>query len=177
MRILILLLVVTLFPLNASAEPISKAGAMNYYNKCVSNQDPNMGAETQKLLCACTAVQMQKNMTTQDVQAMSKQDQSGRLATNKMLVDVYAPCMQHPAKELYHQNCISNPETQKIAQNPAKTCTCMSTKIANYLSSRGPDVFRKILTDSPNVTDPMSALANDATFQQFTQSQLMSCLK
>lgn len=177
MKKFLVILVLLTFPTFALAEPISKAGARNYYENCASKQDPNMSADTQKLLCACTAVQMHKKMTTKDVEDMAQQNQKGRLATNKMILEVYAPCMKHPAGELYYKNCIGNPQTVNITKNPEKTCQCMSSKIANYLSTRGVDVFTKILNENPNATDPMAALANDKTFQSFAQSQLMSCLQ
>ena len=135
-----------------------------------------MSVETQKLLCACTAVKMHQNMQVEDIQEMSLQNEIGREATNKMIVNAYAPCMQHPAKELYYQNCISDPQTQTLTKNPEKTCQCMSGNIANYLSTRGVDIFESILTRNPNINDPMAALADDPQFQKFTRTQLMGCL-
>ncbi|MEM7618372.1 MAG: hypothetical protein AAF244_03200 [Pseudomonadota bacterium] len=176
MKKLLVVLILLTTPTFALAEPISKAGARNYYENCAAKQDPNMSANTQKLLCACTAVQMHQKMTTQDVEAMTIQDARGRAATNKMILEVYAPCMKHPAGELSYKNCLGNPQTASITENPEKTCQCMSSKIANYLSTRGVDVFTKILNDNPNATDPMAALANDPNFQSFAQAQLVSCL-
>lgn len=177
MRILLLLLTIILFPNLAIAEPITKAQAKAYYQNCSSKPSPNMSVETQKLLCACTAVQMHKKMQVEDVQEMSLQNSVGRAATNKMIINAYAPCMQHPAKELYYQNCISDPQTQTLTQNPQKACECMSSNIAKYLSTRGVDVFRSILSRSPNITDPMAALASDPQFQKYTRDELMGCLK
>ena len=174
-KILIALLLITI-PSVVMAEPITKLTARNYYDNCKNKSDPNITPITQKLLCACTAVQLFKNMSVGDVDSMALQNQAGRLALNKMIIDVYAPCMKHPAKELYYQNCITNPETQNLTKNPEKTCSCMSSNIASYLSTRGVDVFQKILRENPNITDPMAALSNDKTFQKFTQTQLMGCL-
>ncbi len=172
----ILFLFVAFAPIAAEAEPVDKAQARAYYDNCLKNQSPNMSVDTQKLLCACTAVQMHKTMQVEDVRDMALQNEVGREATNKMIVSVYAPCMQHPAKELYYQNCISDPKTQTLTKNPQKTCECMSGNIAQYLSTRGVDIFQSILTRSPNITDPMAALAEDPQFEQYTRTQLMGCL-
>jgi len=161
----------------AMAEAISKQDARAYYKNCKTKADPIMSAETQKLLCACTAVQMHEKMEKEDIADMKLQNKLGREATNKMLINTYAPCMQYPAKELYFQNCISDPQTQAVTKNPQKTCTCLSDRVAQYLSTRGVEVFRSILSRNPNITDPMSALANDDQFKNFTQTQLASCLK
>ncbi len=159
------------------AEPVTKAQAKAYYQNCSSKPSPNMSVETQKLLCACTAVQMHKTMQVEDVQEMSLQNEVGREATNKMIVNAYAPCMQHPAKELYYQNCISDPQTQTLTKNPQQACECMSSNIAQYLSTRGVEVFKSILTRNPNIVDPMAALAEDPQFQNYTRNELMGCLK
>ncbi len=177
MKILLLLLTILLTPNLATAEPVSKAQAKAYYQNCSSKPSPNMSVETQKLLCACTAVQMHKNMQVEDVQEMALQNEIGREATNKMIVRAYAPCMQYPAKELYYQNCISDPQTQTLTENPQEACACMSERIATYLSTRGVDVFKSILTRSPNIVDPMAALAEDAQFKNYTRNELMGCLK
>ena len=75
---------------------------------------------------------------------MAQQDQAGRNATNKMIINVYAPCMGYPAKDHYYNNCITNPQTQSLTKNPQALCECMSSQVANYLEQNGSQVFREI---------------------------------
>ncbi|MEM6812315.1 MAG: hypothetical protein AAF549_07590 [Pseudomonadota bacterium] len=160
-----------------AATSITKTGAKAYYENCKSRPDPNMSANTQDHLCACTAAQMMKNMKVEEVQAMSLQNEQGRAATNKMIVEVYAPCMNHPAKELYLKNCLENPQTSSIAKDVNATCECMSDRVAQYLKEDGPKVFEGILSRNPNIADPMAALSEDPAFTAFAQKQVVSCIQ
>lgn len=177
MRYLLALTVLLAMAVPAYATQITEDGARAFYNSCKNKPDPNMSGKTQDELCACSAAHMFKYMTVEDVKAMSQQNEAGRIATNKMIVNVYAPCMKFPAKELYYKNCISNPQTATmVKKDPEAVCQCMSTKVADYLSEDGPDVFSQILMRNPTITDPMAALSEDKEFQSFAQKQLFSCL-
>jgi hypothetical protein len=171
------LLLLFLFPASVQAQtPVNDQMAIAYYENCKSKPSPNMNAETQKQLCGCTAKNMKYNMSVEDVQAMGQDNSNARLAFNKMMTEVYAPCMDAPAKELYYKNCVNNPQTAALAKNPQVACNCMSTEVATYLAEEGPAIFRDILARNPRIMDPMAALADDPKFQQFAQQKLLACL-
>jgi len=174
MRYLFILVLALLIPPSAQAQNVSKSVANSYYNNCLAQEGP-VSAQTQELLCACTAAQMQQSMTVEDIKAMNQNNQTGRNALNKMLINVYAPCMEYPAKEHYMNVCLSNPDTQRLSNNPQALCNCMSTEVANYLKANARTVFEEILDRNPNVTDPMQALTNDPQFTQFAQAKLIGC--
>lgn len=172
-----LLLIFISFPSQAQT-PVSKDAANKYFAECVAGQSyGQLSPNAQNMLCACTAARMTQYMSIEDMQAMASQDTAiARPAFNKMMVDIYAPCMEMPAQEYHYNACISDPKTASYG-NPQKICECMSWEVANYMKSSGQQVFRDILARNPMITDPMGALADDPAFQQFAQSKLMSCLK
>ncbi len=158
--------------------PISKEAANNYFNQCVGGQSHGqLSPNAQNMLCACTAARMTQFLNVEDMQAMASQDTTiARPAFNKMMIDVYAPCMEMPTQEYHYNACISDPKTASYG-DPQKICECMSWEVANYMKSNGQQVFRDILARNHMVTDPMAALTEDPSFQQFAQSKLLSCLK
>ncbi len=172
----LLLLFIVFTPFTAQATSISKDMANSYYSNCVSKDAPGISTKSKEFMCACTAAKMMDNMSVEDVQAMAQQNQAGRNATNKMLIDVYAPCIEFPAYDYYYNNCITDPKTQTMTSNPQRTCSCLADQVAGYLQQNGQSVFRDILMRSPNLTDPMSALANDSRFRQFAQTKLVGCV-
>lgn len=162
---------------NSMADPISKEMADQYYQNCITAQSgQQISKETQDLLCACTASKMMDEMTTNDIQAMNAQDESARLAMNHMIVNVYAPCMEYPAKDHYYNTCISNPQTKTITNNPESMCNCVSNKVARYLGQNGKKVFGDILNRDPNIIDPMAALESDTEFQSYVGKQALTCI-
>lgn len=160
----------------AHATPISKDAANAYYENCNAQQADGLSNKSKEYLCACTAAKMMERMTVEDIKAMSEQSEAGRKAMNYMIVKVYAPCMNYPAKDHYYNTCLSNPKTQALSRNPQALCNCMSGKVADYLGANGSEIFADILSRNPNVVDPMVALTEDSKFQNYTQSQLLSCV-
>ena len=99
-----------------------------------------------------------------------------RQALNYMLVNVYAPCMEFPAKDHYFNTCYSDPKTKSLGKDTAKICSCMSEKVAAHLSQNGKELFKDILARNPNIVDPMSALESDPQFQNYVGKQALSCV-
>lgn len=155
---------------------ITKDGANAYYQNCLSQPSQGITDKSKEYLCACTAAKMMERMDVEDVKAMALQNEEGRKALNYMLVKVYAPCMNYPAKDHYYNNCMTNPQTKTLSKNPHGLCKCMSDEVAQYLGNEGPQIFEGILKRDPNITDPMIALTNDKQFQSFAQSKLLGCV-
>ena len=160
----------------ALATPISKTTANQYYQNCKEQRDPQFSTQVQDMFCACTAAQLVSSFTMEDMQSISRQDQIGRNATNKMIVEVYSPCIKYPAKQYHYNSCISNPQT-KILGNPQALCECSAERVAAHLQNDAKSMFRNLLSRNPNITDPMQALYNDRQFQKFAQQQIMGCVR
>ena len=160
----------------AHATAITKETANQYYLNCKAKPDPRFSEQAQDMFCGCTATKLMSDFTLEDMQSIGKQDQSGRDATNKMIVNIYAPCIQYPAKEYHYQSCISNPKTS-ILGDAQKLCSCASEQIAVHLQSNAKLMFQTILRTNPNITDPMQALYDDPRFQSFAKQKLMGCIR
>lgn len=172
---ILLAFVVCLNPAHA-ATPISIEQANAYFEACKAQQDPRFSPKTQEIFCACTASKYMETLTVEDVVAMGEQNQNGRNATNKMIVQVYAPCMQYPTRDYHYQSCISDGKA-RILGNPQKVCACAADNVANHLEANGQKLFSDILRTNPNIVDPMQALYDDAQFQSYAKSKLMGCIR
>ena len=158
-----------------AATPISKDQANAYYEACKKSPDPRFSAEVQDLFCACTASHYMTALTVEDVKTMGQQNQSGRNAMNKMILDVYAPCIQYPTRAYHYDACITDPKA-KILGDPTKLCSCAADSVASHLEKNARIMFQDILRKNPNIGDPMQTLYDDAGFQSYAKSQLMSCV-
>ena len=156
--------------------PVSKEIANNYFENCKSQSDPRFSPASQEMFCACTAAQMVENFTIEDMQASGRQDEIGRAATNKLIVNVYAPCIQYPAREYHYNTCVQNPKTKILGSNVEQICSCTSGQVAGYLAQNAQSLFKEILANNPTIADPMQALYDDAGFQKTVQGHLMSCI-
>lgn len=163
------------FSLTAQATPVDRDTANKYYENCAAQSDPRFSEDTQKLFCACTAVKLMENYTIEDMQATARQDASARDATNKMITEVYAPCIRYPAKEYHFQTCATDPKT-KLLGNPQKLCACSADRVAEHLQENAQNMLAAILRKNPNIMDPMQALYDDPSFQRVIQSKVTGCI-
>lgn len=185
MRFIALLSLFLLVPLAAQAgtgtfTPVSKETANAYYQNCVSQRSAqSFSTQAQGMMCACTAARLTQFFTMEDMATMTNNKaapEAQRGAFNKMMVNIYAPCMEEPTREYHYNACISNPQTAQYG-DPATICRCMSDQVATHMRVYGPRVFQDLIARNPNITDPMSELTNDPSFQTFAQSKLLGCLR
>ncbi len=175
-RFAVMVVLVMLGASHADARtPVSKQMANQYYQTCSSKPVPGMSAQSHQLMCACTASKMMESFSVEDIQAMAKKDDNARFVFNRMLIDVYAPCIEYPAREHYYNTCVNNPETAKFREVPQQLCTCLANEMGEYLKKNAQEVFKGILARNPTAEDPMVALTSDPEFQLFAQRRLVAC--
>lgn len=178
----LLLAFVVFFSLPALAQTtVTKEQANTYFASCVENAaqtEQRFSKQSQEMFCACTAARLTQYFTMDDMRLMtSKTDPNARVALNKMIVNIYAPCMEEPTREYHYATCVSNPQVARLGQSPETLCRCAADQIAAHLATNGARQFQEILNRDPNIVDPMQALYDDPKFQSFAQTKLLGCLK
>lgn len=163
----------------ASAQTlVPKETANQYFANCVSAPSSGiMSQQGQQMLCACTAARLTQFFSMEDMQAMMGTDPAlARPAYNRMIVNVYAPCMDVPTREYHYKACMENPNTAKLGRHPEGLCSCAADALAQHMKFHGSEIFSKILSRDPNITDPAAALFDDPEFQTLAQQKTIGCL-
>lgn len=181
MKLLALLVIALLVPFTANAQtPVSTETANTYFSNCVAQKSQqSFSPEAQEMLCACTAARMAQFFSMEDMATMTNpqsEPAAQRGAFNKMLINIYAPCMEEPTREFHYNACMTNPQTAQYG-DPATICRCMADAVAAHIQVHGPSIFEDLVARNPNITDPMTALTEDPSFQTFAQSKLLGCLR
>lgn len=153
--------------------PVSNEMAQNYLNSCVQQPSQTMDKQTLTQFCQCTAANIQKNISFEEIQAQSKNDQAARNALNKIVTQVYAPCIQYPVGALVAKQCAANPQTSK---NPA-LCTCSSTQLAAYTQREAPQQLAALFAQNPNITDPSTAFMSTPQYAAAEKYIAETCSK
>jgi hypothetical protein len=177
MKQIFLALLLILPSLAFAQTPVSKETANGYFTNCVK-QPPSQqfSAESQNMFCACTAARLTQYFTMEDWTAMvDNKSPNQRPAFNKMMVNIYAPCMETPSYEHYYNTCLANPETKKYGDSH-KICTCLARAMASHMKVNGPNVLEQAIRRDPNIADPMTAITDDPSFTTFAQQNLVSCV-
>jgi hypothetical protein len=168
-----------LTPAVARATPISKATANAYYSNCMKQADPRLSPQNQQALCACTSSQMMQSLTMEDMQAMGQKTAAGNAALNKMLINVYAPCITYPVQDLLNSQCMSDPKVKAIgsAMNMGRLCGCMSKRTGDWYAVQGRALMAQILAQNPNVVDIITPVMQSKQFNDQAYANLRACLK
>lgn len=167
-----LVLALTVSPASAQT-PVTSEMALQYANNCVNQPQVTMDAATITQFCHCTAAQIQKFITIEDIRAQSGNDQAARNALNKTVTHVYAPCISHPVRALVVKRCANVPQT---ANNPA-LCNCSADGLANYTQMEAPKQLLSLFAQNPNITDPSTAFMSTPQFQAAEKQIAETCSK
>lgn len=163
-------------PTRAEGTAVTKELADTYYQNCMGKPNPILSDKTKDMLCTCTAARMMKSLTVEEMRTMTQNDEAGRLALNKMLIEVYTPCMEFPIRDLVYDNCVKNKSNVPNFKNFEGLCGCMASETAEYVAEEGPQTIRNALKDNPFITDPMGPLMSSPEFQKASQDFTMSCM-
>lgn len=162
-----------------AAMPVGKDMANSYYANCLDKRDERMTEDSQKAMCACTAAKMMESMTVEDMTVMSSDTPDSRLMLNKMLIEVYAPCMSFPVQDLVETQCLNDEKVATIGfrQTKKSLCHCMAEKTGQWFTTRGKYLMFELLQKNPNITDPISPVMESKSFKEESYSNLRACLK
>lgn len=155
--------------------PISNEQANSYYDNCLMQKSGSFTPQGQQMLCACTAAQMQKVLSVEDIQTMSTNTPEGQSLRDKMTLYVYAPCMKYPTHDLIYTRCMGDAQIKAAVPNPDALCKCMGDGMASFIEQRGPEQLMTALRQNPGDLDPLGTLMNSDAFTQQSQTVMQSC--
>ncbi len=156
--------------------PVTKEMANQYFKNCMAKEDPRITRQAQEELCACTSAKMTETLSVQDIQRMSGNDQAARNALNKMLVEVYGPCMAAPTRDLILNNCLQNKELANLTNDAEALCGCIAEETAVYLEENAPEIISREISRSPNLTDPNAVLMASKEVESKIKQKTLSCM-
>lgn len=163
-------------PAHAQGTPVSKPMADKFYQNCMAQPNAILSDKTKDMLCTCTTARMMKQLTVEDMRTMTQNDQAGRLALNKMLIEVYTPCMEFPVRDLIYDNCMKSKSQMGEVKNLEGLCGCMSSSTAEFVAKEGPQAIQNALKSDPFISDPLGPLMSSPEFQKASQEFTMACL-
>lgn len=174
MRILLLLylFMIVTAQLALAQTRISDEGKQAYFRNCLQQTDERISEQTHAIFCQCTAHFMQQNMSVEEIQTMSTQTQDARNILNKVVIQVYAPCMEFPVRDLIYNEC--RKEKDQVSND---ICTCLADEMASYTAQTAQERLTTVLQTTPNITDPMDPIINSDAFHEKEKMVAMECIQ
>jgi len=163
--------------LPAQATVISRDEANEFYASCMSKRAKDVKVEMMNTLCACTSARLMQSMTSEELLAMQGKTGEGRLAMDKMLMKVYAPCSEIVAIELINYDCVHNEKLRELNEgfDVPEVCACAAGQTAQWYKGKSKTLMADILKSNPTVTDPVPALMAHPLMKNRVLNNLVSC--
>ncbi len=153
--------------------PVTKEQAQIFYEACQQNRDERMTKETQDIFCQCSSMGYKEHMTQEDLEQLAHgKGDAPRYVLNKILIEIYPPCMEFPIRDLVFQKCIQNE-----FQVGEKICSCMASKMASYMSERAQGELQEILKNDPTAYDPLDSITTSESYRQKEKRVVLECIQ
>lgn len=141
------------------------------YKSCVESEHPVLKKKELEMFCGCTASNMTKVFNTRQMKAMSEDTEEGQYQRNRMLLNVYAPCIEYPTRAMLLDNCLK----QERLRNPTKTCGCIADGMGEYMRENAPKAIEQAIKRDKTDIDPLRFMLNSPAYRQYERSLAMSC--
>lgn len=156
--------------------------AKRYNENCAKKKSDIVKGDDLRMLCACTASKMQERMTIAQIKAMMEDTPEGQVQRNRMVIDVYAPCMEYPSRALLMSQCNAYNENLKKTQggtaiNGEAICGCLAQNMAAYVAVNAQPILAQKLAANPKDMDPLSEFLNSQEYQAQVNSTFMGCVQ
>ncbi len=151
--------------------------AQKSYEKCLKQDHPIMKGEPLRMFCACTMEKVKQKMTIEEVVAMTTETEAGQAQRNRLVVHVYAQCIEYPVRALLLHNCKNNKDVLRDHAVSGETiCNCMADDMAKYIAAHGAGVMAARLTANPNDQDPLGGFLASEAFRTQTENAFVACV-
>ncbi len=156
--------------------------AKRYNENCLKKKNEILKGDDLRMLCACTASKLQEKMTVEEVETMTTDTPEGQVQRNRMVTDVYAPCMEYPSRALLMNQCNSYQDKLKQTQggqaiNGEAICGCLAQNMAAYVAVNAQPILAQKLAANPSDMDPLGAFLNSPEYQAQVNATFTGCIQ
>jgi hypothetical protein len=161
-------------PVANTATALTAQQAATMYQSCLAQGAPaELTPQTKDIFCQCTATYTQKAITVEEMAAATTAGNPNAAAIQqKIILEVYAPCMEFPVRDLITAECVKTPA---LAANP-QICPCLAKNMSAYTAQTAQANLGKLMASGRPVGDVMNGLMETPEFKAAQQDIAMKCM-
>ena len=164
-----------------SEEEIKKKEFLDkFFHRCTAEPDKNQSAESQGDMCICEALHMEKYMTADEIEIMATGKGDGFVRKEVLFKEVYAPCLEFPARSIALYDCYNNPRISSMVSTKNAyegTCQCTANKAAEYFREYARPQISFMMEKSPLMDDPLGDILKSFEYREYINKQQNKCLE
>lgn len=161
----------------AQATPVNRDQANEYFARCIASA--KAPGESMRDLCACTSARILTMVSAEELAVMPEKTPAGQAAMKKMLVDVYAPCTEVVAREIFDFECVNNEQLIEMNQDldMPQICSCAAEKTAASYKGKAQQYMGEALQkdQSATIANPLGGLLNHPQVKSQNLNNLVAC--
>ena len=150
--------------------------ARAYHQNCLATDHPILAGKDLEDLCGCTANNFLDVMTLEQVLEMQQSTSEGLFQRNRMLLFVYAPCIEYPTRTMILKECMGQTRNKFFMKNQSATCSCLANGVAEDLKELAPKYIENALRRNEKTLDPLGLLMNSDHFDERMRYHTRRCL-
>lgn len=180
-RLTHIIVITILLALSASADvlatPVSRDEANQYYQSCIRQDSAATGPENMRMLCSCAAAKIVEVLTQEELQSLSPEAAQNRPVRDKILLDVYAPCLDEMAPELFAHQCASDESLHELGDqfDVTAACGCVGERAGKWFKGKGRAIVSGLLKANPLLVDPIAPLMTEKQVRREVTGHLLGC--
>ena len=167
-------------PLTAHAQstPVNRDQANEYFTQCLKSN--RSAPASMRDLCACTSAKVLTEITAEELAALATPTTpEGQAARKKELVQIYAPCTEVIAADMFDFECVNNKQLRDLNEGfdmPA-VCSCASHLTAEWYKGKGQQFMDEAMKKDPGITlaNPIGALLTHPLVKSQNLNNLVVC--
>lgn len=166
-------------PAQAQSTPVNRDQANEYFALCLKSGRSAPG-ESMRDLCACTSAKLITQLTAEELAALADiTTPAGQAARRKELVQVYAPCTEVIAAEMFDFECVNNKQLRDMNEDfdMPSVCSCASALTATWYKGKGQQFMTEAMKKDPGMTlaNPIGALLTHPLVKSQNLNNLVTC--
>lgn len=151
--------------------------AETYTGNCLKQEHPLMSGDSLAGFCTCTSRNITQTMTLENVNDLFGNDSEALKQRNRMMIGVYAPCMEYPVRALISARCMEDENLAKAVSSPEALCACAADQTAAYVQKEAPAALVESLRANPDTNDPLGAFMSSEEFNRNAAQFMLLCVQ
>ena len=150
--------------------------AFRYKQRCVKTVHPIIADKYLDLFCSCASNNILNEMTFEEMQQAQYKSAEGSFQRQRMLMFVYAPCIEKPLNTMILNDCVNNVRSKHLMKNIYGTCGCLADEVAREIQAVTPQYIRGAIRRREDVLNPLDLLVNTDDFERKMRHKTKVCL-
>ena len=159
-----------------SSGDIRKDIALRYYDDCNKYKEGVLSAAEQDMFCSCISNGIDLGLSTEEAKLLYDESRKGQRARDKMMLEIYAPCMKFPIRDTVINTCRTSKAMDGYPQKKT-LCECQANMLTQHVGIISENLVQGALQSEKWYKDPIGNYLQSQDFRSSADGYLQRCIQ